>query len=446
MKQILIPPAVCGILQRLEASGFEAYAVGGCVRDSLLGKEPNDWDICTSAKPEETAKLFSHTVLTGVKYGTVTVIENDVAYEITTFRTENGYSDHRHPDEIVFLNELQGDLARRDFSINAMAADARGRITDLFDGLHDLRHGLIRCVGVPDARFHEDALRIVRALRFASRLNFSIEPQTAEAIHRLCPSLKAVAPERLHKELQGLLCGAGAAQLACEFSDVLCVMIPELAQCMGFKQYNHHHRYDVWKHTLMALSAETSGNVVLRLALLLHDIGKPAVFSMDKNGVGHFYGHAVVSAAMAENILRRLRFDNATIHRVCLLIRLHDYPLLDMTERGMRRFLAKYGEKVLRELIALRCADRLGKGTEEPADIQAFQAQLLSLLAQRSEISAHPLQINGRDLLAMGVAEGPKIGALLTEIQNAVFDELVENDHEALVNYAQEFIGIRKTD
>ena len=237
MGRITIPEAVRQVLLRITQAGFAAYAVGGCVRDSLLCTQPNDWDICTSARPEQTAALFSHTVLTGAKYGTVTVIENGAAYEVTTFRTENGYSDHRHPEKIEFLNELEGDLSRRDFSINAMAADSDGNVIDLFDGLHDLRHGLIRCVGEPSERFTEDALRILRALRFASRLNFAIEPRTAQAIHALAPSLKNVANERIAKELH-LLCGKGASNILRGFPDVFGVIIPELIPCFRFKQYN----------------------------------------------------------------------------------------------------------------------------------------------------------------------------------------------------------------
>lgn len=432
--RITIPPQVQSLLRRLQHSGFEAYAVGGCVRDSILGSPPNDWDICTSARPEQTAALFSHTVLTGAKYGTVTVIEDGETYEITTFRAENGYKDHRHPDKIEFLSTLEGDLARRDFSINAMAADADGSVIDLFDGLHDLRHGFIRAVGDASERFTEDALRILRALRFAARLEFTIEPQTARAIHLLAPTLKNVANERLAKELH-LLCHRGAVQILREFSDVFTVLIPELGECIGFKQYNYHHKHDVWEHTLHALEAEQTGDFCLRLAVLLHDVGKPSVFTMDKNGVGHFYGHAAVGGFMAERILRRLRFDNATVRTVSQLVSLHDYPLREMTERSMRRFLAKYGEATLQNLVRLRCADRLGKGTVE--DVQALVRHITDLLAEVQTTTA-PLALKGADLLAMGVPEGPKIGRCLKAVQEAVFDGRVENEHTALVAYAQE--------
>lgn len=290
--RITIPPQVQALLRQLNAAGFSAYAVGGCVRDSLLGCAPQDWDICTSAAPEQTEACFAadRTVLTGVRYGTVTVVRGGVPYEITTFRAESGYADSRHPDRVDFLRELAPDLARRDFTVNAMAADAAGAVTDLFGGQDDLRRGVIRCVGDPVARFSEDALRMLRALRFAARLSFRIDGETAAAIHAARTRLRAVAPERLHKELSGILCGRQAAALLEEFSDVLFELIPELAPCQGFRQYNPHHTRDVWTHTLAVVDG-VPPEEPLRLAALLHDAGRPATFFFDKNLVGHFYGH-----------------------------------------------------------------------------------------------------------------------------------------------------------
>lgn len=437
---ICVPERVRSILMRLESAGFLAYAVGGCVRDSILGQEPNDWDICTSARPNQTAALFSHTVLTGEKYGTVTVIEDGIPYEITTFRAENGYQDHRHPEKIEFLQDLESDLSRRDFSINAMASDKDGHVIDLFDGVHDLRHGLIRCVGCPKERFEEDALRILRALRFASRLGFVIEPRTAQAIHALAPTLQSVAKERIAKELR-LICGK--SEILREFPDVLTVFIPELIPCIGFKQYNYHHIYDVWEHTLHALDAEKTGDFVLRLALLLHDIGKPSTFSMDKNAVGHFYSHAIVGSFMAETILRRLRFDNATVSAVKQLIALHDYPLQEMTERSVRRFVAKYGAEFLKQLVILRCADLSGKGVF--TDTSAFQERILSLL-QKVQTTEKPLLLKGSHLLELGLSEGKQIGQILQAVQEAVFDGMVENDLPQLIAYAQNLIDKLSSD
>ena len=266
-RTIFLPPKTAAVLRRLSSAGFSAYAVGGCVRDSLLGAAPQDWDICTNATPQEIIVCFSEerTILTGVRYGTVTVLSEGEAFEVTTFRAEGSYSDSRHPDEVRFLSSLRGDLARRDFTVNAMAADADGVVIDCFSGAEDLQNGVIRCVGAPEERFTEDALRIMRALRFAAKLGFSVAEDTAAAVHAQRERLRSVAPERLRKELKGLLCGKNAAAVLAEFSDVLCVLLPELAPCIGFRQYNPHHAFDVWKHTLCALQA-SEPQEALRLA------------------------------------------------------------------------------------------------------------------------------------------------------------------------------------
>lgn len=445
--QIFIPPTVAALLARLNAAGFAAYAVGGCVRDSLLGLEPKDWDVCTAARPEQTAACFSdcRTLLTGAAYGTVTVLWGDARtpFEITTFRAERGYSDRRHPDRVEFLSELRGDLARRDFTVNAMAADAAGLVYDPFGGQNDLRNRVLRCVGVPAERFSEDALRMLRGLRFAARLGLSIEPETADALHTCRSLLQTVAAERIRKELEGLLCGADAPALLREFADVLCVPIPELAPCIGFRQFNYHHRYDVWEHTLHALAA-SEPDAVLRLAVLLHDVGKPAVFSFDKQLVGHFYGHARVSAAMAERILRRLRFDGKTVSRVPALIAAHDLETASLTERRMRRLLNQLGEQDVRTLLRLRRADRLGKGTERPKAVEADTAAAEELLRRLCEEDAcctlRQLALSGDDLLALGLPTGKRIGAVLRAALAAVLDGNVQNDRDALMRFAQNYL------
>ena len=272
------------LLRQLNEVGFEAYAVGGCVRDSLLGQAPTDWDICTSALPEEIMEVFSglHCIPTGLAYGTITVRYEGESYEVTTFRKETGYADSRHPDGVVFLSSLKEDLSRRDFTVNAMAADKDGRVTDCFGGQEDLKKGLIRCVGEATERFQEDALRMLRALRFSARLGFDLEENTAAAIHRQKDKLLRVAPERLRKEISGLLCGKNAAKILDEFSDVIYLLIPELRDCKGFCQYNYHHALDVWQHSLVTLES-VPPTETLRLAALLHDIGKPSCFHFDKN-------------------------------------------------------------------------------------------------------------------------------------------------------------------
>lgn len=450
-RTIFLPPKTAAVLRRLSSAGFSAYAVGGCVRDSLLGAAPQDWDICTNATPQEIIACFSEerTILTGVRYGTVTVLSEGEAFEVTTFRAEGSYSDSRHPDEVRFLSSLRGDLARRDFTVNAMAADADGAVIDCFGGAEDLQNGVIRCVGVSEERFTEDALRIMRALRFAAKLGFSVAEETAVAIHAQRERLRSVAPERLRKELKGLLCGKNAAAVLAEFSDVLCVILPELAPCIGFRQYNPHHAFDVWKHTLGALQA-SEPQEALRLAVLLHDIGKPAVFSFDKNLIGHFYGHAVVSAAMAEAILRRLHYDNATSKLVTTLVGGHDFALRPIDERRMRRLLARYGEDTVRLLLRLRRADRLGKGTEKEEAIETMtqQAEALFACVLREEqcLSLRTLKIGGDDILAMGVPRGKRVGALLQQLLDAVLDGKLANERNALVNYAQALLSREEND
>ncbi len=438
--KIRIPPAVQAVLLRLEQAGYEAYAVGGCVRDSLLGQVPQDWDICTSALPDQIQACFSHCILTGVKYGTVTVIKDGVPYEVTTFRAEEEYRDSRHPESVRFLTSLYGDLARRDFSINAMAADARGNVTDEFDGLHDLRHGLIRCVGEPEERFGEDALRILRALRFASRLEFRIEPNTARGIHSLYENLGRVSPERLRKELSGLLMGKGAVAVLEEYADVLSFVVPELKPCIGFEQHNPHHRYDVFRHSLWALFYSPQEES-LRLAALLHDIGKPDSFQQDEQGIGHFYGHSERSAALCRQALQRLRYDNKTIELVTELVRNHDLCLQPLSEKRLRRLLSQWGEDFLRKLFLLRRADALGTGVAEPKEVERKTTQLMEqleeLLAREGRFQLRDLAINGNDLIALGILPGKQLGRILNQLFEAVVEEECPNNREELVRYAQ---------
>ena len=447
-RHIMIPKAVQAILMELNAAGFEAYAVGGCVRDSLRGEIPQDWDICTNALPEQTQNCFEkdRTILTGVRYGTVTVLREQAAYEITTYRAELGYTDCRHPAEVRFLDELRGDLMRRDFTVNAMAADAEGSVIDLFGGEEDLHNGVIRCVGEARARFSEDALRILRGLRFAARFGFSFAPETAEAIHALRENLSFIAPERLQKELNGLLAGVAAPQVLREFADVLCVLIPELRDCIGFCQYNHHHLLDVWSHTLAALEA-AEPDVQLRLAVLLHDVGKPPVFTMDKQLVGHFYGHGVVSGALTEQILRRLRYDLETVRTVTTLVREHDCMLQPLTEKRVRRLLSRLGEPVLRKLLRLQRADRLGGRTEAPGQVEdsvrEAETLLEEVLARDDCVTLHQLALKGNDLMKMGVPQGKTIGAILNKLLDAVLDGSLPNERTALEEVAESLV---KTD
>lgn len=440
--RIAIPAETAAVLGRLNAAGFAAYAVGGCVRDSLLGHTPQDWDICTAARPEEIQRCFAdcRTVSTGIRYGTVTVLWAGQPYEITTFRAESGYSDARHPDGVTFLAELRGDLARRDFTINAMAADADGTVSDPFGGHEDLRRGILRCVGTPETRFTEDALRILRGLRFASRLDLQIEHGTAQAMLALRERLALVAPERLHKELDGLLCGAAASRVLREFRTVLWVLLPELRDEDGFRQYNYHHVMTVWEHTLSALGA-MEPDPILRLAILLHDVGKPTAFTLDKQLVGHFCGHAVIGGAMTERALRRLRYDGRTVKTVSELVRRHDVCLKPLTEKRLRRVLAAYGEEQTRRLLRIRRADRLGKGTEDAEQVEAFvreaEACLDAALTADACLTRGKLAVSGRELLALGIPQGRELGAILDRLFAAVVAGDLQNDPHILVQYAQ---------
>lgn len=443
--RIAVPSQVRRVLLRLQERGYAAYAVGGCVRDSLLGQSPADWDICTNARPEETERCFDHCVLTGAKYGTVTVIEEGETYEVTTFRAETGYADSRHPDAVQFLPDLEGDLARRDFTVNGMAADADGFVTDLFGGMEDLRQKRIRCVGTATERFSEDALRMLRALRFASRLGFSIEAQTAKAIHREKHALTRVAAERLRKELSGLLMGQNAETLLEEYADVLCLFLPEMEPCVGFLQHNPHHKWDVYRHSLRVLSY-TPPREALRLAALLHDVGKPACFFTDEAGVGHFYGHAAKGAEVCRAALRRLRYDNHTIDYVTKLVEYHDF--VAPNPKSLRRLLAKLGEPLLRDLLELRRADALGTGTADEtqveAQIQQYMAWLAEILETEQCLSLKDLEINGEDLLQMGVPKGPQVGSLLRQALEEVLEERLPNKREDLVKFIQEYRNKRE--
>ncbi len=312
-------------MRGLQTQGYEAYPVGGCVRDSLLGMEPTDWDVCTSALPQETEAALPgwRFVETGIKHGTVTVLTDGGAVEVTTFRRDGAYADNRHPQAVEFVGGLREDLARRDFTINAMAFDSSGGVIDLYGGRQDLQAGLIRCVGNAQERFREDALRILRGLRFAARLDFAVENATAHAMKEQRDLLRNISAERVFKELMGILAGVAAGRILREFAEIFYVFLPELEPQQGFQQHSPHHIHDVWTHTTMAVDAITP-EPVLRLTMLLHDVAKPEMFFTDEAGVGHFYGHAERGAEMADALLRRLRCDNDTRKRVTALIRYHD--------------------------------------------------------------------------------------------------------------------------
>lgn len=438
--KIQIPPQAAEVLERFHRSGREAYVVGGCVRDSLLGCKPNDWDVTVSALPEETERIFSdcRVVKTGIRHGTVKVFLGGLPVEVTTFRVDGAYSDGRHPDQVTFTRNLKEDLARRDFTVNAMAYNEEEGLVDCFGGKEDLSRGIIRCVGNPDTRFHEDGLRILRALRFSSELGFIIEAGTAKSIVQNRDLLGRIAEERICTEFTKLLCGKEAANVLRCFREVVAEFLPEVRPAFDFQQHNPHHIYDVWEHTLHALDAVTP-EPELRLTMLLHDLGKPQCFTLDAKGVGHFYGHPEKSAVLGAQLLKRLRYDHKTAETVELLVRWHDFPILP-EERSLRRRLNRFGEKNLRRLIQVEFADAQGKADPEndyTASLRKVLPLLDHILQLKQCFTLKDLAVHGADLLKYGVPEGPAIGQTLRQLLDAVIDEKCPNEKTQLLRYAK---------
>lgn len=434
-----LPAAVMIALQRLERAGFEAFVVGGAVRDALRGDVAKDWDITTNALPQQVQQVFSgeHLIETGLKHGTLTVVLDHEPLEITTYRVDGGYSDHRHPDSVSFTRSLKEDLLRRDFTMNALAYNPNCGVADYVGGREDLARGLVRCVGEPDRRFQEDGLRMLRALRFASVYEMQIEADTAQAIHRNRQLLRDIAAERIREELTKLLCGRGAARILREFADAIAVPIPELSPMFGFLQQNPHHDKDVWEHTLAAVQSALS-EPILRWAALLHDAGKPDCFSLDEAGIGHFYAHAEKSAELAQNVLKRLRFDNATKDEITMLVRYHDL-LITADSKPVKRLLSKFGEAGARALLALHRADTLAQASCCRSRLEVFdeaEALLDELLRQQSCFSLKDLAVNGNDMIGLGY-RGKQIGTALQACLDAVLDEKLPNEKQALWHYAR---------
>ncbi len=440
---IRLPADVAALLAMLRDAGFPAYTVGGCVRDALLGITPHDWDICTSALPAQMQQVFRglHTVETGLKHGTLTVVVNHVPYEITTFRVDGAYTDHRHPDAVSFVDNIAEDLSRRDFTINAMAWSPDAGLVDLFGGREDLAAGIIRCVGEPALRFDEDALRVLRALRFASVYDFTVDPATDAAARKLAPSLSGVAGERIREELMKLLCGPGAGRILRAYPDILSEIIPEIRPMVGYDQQNHHHSYDLWEHTVRAVE-NMPPEADLRLAMLLHDTGKPRVRTTDEHGEGHYRGHQQASAEIAARAADTLRLDNATRNRVLLLVRYHDIPLrtesgeINLDRSFLLRKLNRFGETDLRDLIRIHRADRIATGYSSPEREDRRMKERLdaldALLAEKPCYTLKDLAVNGHDLQAAGL-RGKEIGETLQRLLEDVMDGRVENSRDALL-------------
>ena len=433
-----LPAHAARAIVQLEDAGFETWAVGGCVRDSLRGAAPHDWDLCTAARPEQMQAVFAgkRVLETGAKHGTLTLLTDGGPLEITTFRADGGYSDGRHPDGVRFVAHIEDDLARRDFTVGAMAWHPERGLCDPFGGLDDLQEGVLRAVGDPDARFQEDALRILRAVRFASQLGFAVEPKTAAAMRRQLARLDCVAAERVRAELTGLLCGRFAQRALLAFRDVIGYVLPELVPMFDCDQQNPHHKYDVWEHSVRA-AGQVPAEPALRWAMLLHDCGKPACKTVDERGVGHFYGHPKASHAIAEPLLHRLRFSAEETGRILLLVEQHDRPLGD-SPKLVRRRLCQIGEARFRDLLALKKGDAVGQGTH-PEDIAWLCgiAQLLEeVLAADACFSLRQLAVNGNDMVSLGLS-GPAVGEMLRALLDAVIDGQADNTRDALLRRAR---------
>ena len=443
-----MPKNVDIAINLLQSAGFEAYAVGGCVRDSLLGKTPNDWDITTSAKPEDMKSVFAdfHCIDTGIKHGTVTVVIDGEPLEITTFRLDGEYEDNRHPKSVTFTSNLGADLGRRDFTVNAMAYSKMTGIVDLFGGQNDLKNKIIRCVGDPDRRFNEDALRILRALRFASALDFEIEEKTAQSLLKNRALLGNISEERIAKELLKLVCGKGAKRILTDFAPVLFEILPELQPMYKNSHDNPHHCYDIYEHTLIAVES-IDPEPTLRFAMLLHDCGKPAVKKFDENGVAHFYGHQRISAEISAQILARLKVSNKFRDEILFLVSNHDrWELYENTEK-MPRYLSKFGLDGVLNLLKVMRADVLAQSPEyryRLDQIADAEETAKNLAAQKPCLSLSELQINGRTLMDIGIPQGRKLGAVLAQLLDEVIDGVTKNTQEALTTRAREIYSEMK--
>ncbi len=497
------------VLQRLESAGFEAWLVGGCVRETLRAEAgqtdrltstdidittdalpSTDIDITTNALPEEICQVFSdlQVIGTGLKHGTVTVLlppelpaaPRGIPIEITTYRVDGAYSDGRHPDQVRFVTSLTEDLRRRDFTVNAMAMDQRGEIADPFGGQADLNVGIIRAVGDPDTRFREDGLRILRALRFAAVLDYEIEPETEAALRRCAPLLKGISAERIFVELKKLVCGKAAGRVVRRYIDILSVVIPQMMPMKGFEQNNPYHKYNVLEHCVRAMEAvrpvapEPAGGAdmetgpeqaqpgepesvrasdpknaapedCMKLAALLHDIGKPEVYSLDENGIGHFYGHPEAGAKIVRQIMEQLKADRTTSERMETLIRHHDM-IFQEDDRLLKRWMNRYGPQVLLEILEIKRADNIATGNVSQELLDKFdriEKQIRQLIRDKACFSIRDLKINGKDLIGAGVPEGPQIGRILSDLLEEVIDGACPNERDALMARAE---ALRRTD
>lgn len=442
--KIELPRKVVLIIKNLQRHGYDAYAVGGCVRDSILNRKPEDWDITTSAKPEQVKRIFRRTVDTGIEHGTVTVLIGKDGFEVTTYRVDGLYEDGRHPKEVTFTSRLEEDLKRRDFTINAMAYNDDERLMDAFGGMRDLNYHLIRCVGDPKERFSEDALRILRAVRFSAQLAFPIEPETAEAIKSLAPNLEKISAERIQAELVKLLVSDHPERIqdACELG-ITKVVLPEWDDMVGVKQNTPHHKYDVAAHTVHALQ-NVKNDKVLRLTMLFHDMGKPVMKTTDENGRDHFKGHAIASEQIAKTVMKRLKFDNDTIRKVTKLVAYHDYRM-EPTGANVRRAMHEIGVELFPYYLAVRLADTKAQSSYERRgkleNIIQIRELYRNALRNKECVTLKDLAVTGTDLINLGIAPGKELGTLLNELLDMVIEDPAWNQKGKLCDYVKERFG-----
>ncbi len=432
---IQLPEDVKKIIEIIEKAGYEAYAVGGCVRDSLLMRNPNDWDITTSAKPEKVKELFKKTIDTGIEHGTVTVMMHHVGYEVTTYRIDGEYEDARHPKNVTFTSNLIEDLKRRDFTINAMAYNDRSGIVDAFDGISDLEKGIIRAVGNPRERFDEDALRMMRAVRFSAQLGYSIEEDTKKAIKELSPNLQKISAERIQVELVKLVSSDHPEKMRDLYeTGITAVILPEFDKAMVTAQNNPHHCYTVGEHIIQSMAASDADKNI-RLAMLYHDIGKPECLTTDEKGIDHFYGHPEVSGRICKASLRKLKFDNDTIHTVVQLVTHHDYQILP-EKKYVRRAMNRIGKDIFPLLLEVKQADLHAQSTYQRGEKQEKLDEICALykeIIQENEcVDLKGLAVTGSDLIAWGMKPGRELGEMLSQLLTVVIDDPGKNQKETL--------------
>ena len=436
--KIELPEKVKTVIGELKAHGYDAYAVGGCIRDSILGRTPGDWDITTSAKPQQVKAIFPRTVDTGIQHGTVTVLMDKEGFEVTTYRIDGEYEDARHPKDVIFTSNLLEDLKRRDFTINAMAYNDETGLVDAFDGIADLKAKRIRCVGEPTERFTEDALRMMRAVRFAAQLGFEIDEETKEGMRLLAPTLENISAERIQVELVKMLTSDRPELIRTAYElGITKVFLPEFDQMMETEQETPHHMYTVGEHTIHAMM-NVRNDKILRLTMLLHDTGKPEYKTMDEDGVAHFKMHALGSERIAKEVLRRLKFDNDTLHKVTRLVLNHDYRM-PAVPKNVRRAMNKIGEDIFPYYMEVRRADVLAQSEYQRAEklknLDEVEQTYAEIIEKGQCVSLKELAVTGRDLIRAGMKPGKEIGEKLDELLNLVIENPEMNTRETLLNY-----------